>query len=98
MRRGALFNLPFRPLLIGLAALFVPVAIVMLFGMGFWGPAGCIEASFLAFLVCGLMGKVFGGSVADASRCSFAWTLPRYRRVLSASSYSAAPSYPESPG
>ena len=82
MRRGALFNLSFRPLLIGLAALFVPVAIVMLFGMGVWGPAGSIEASFLAFLVCGLMGKVFGGSVADASRCSFAWTLPRYRRVL----------------
>ena len=79
MRRAALFNLLFRPLSIGFVALFVPVAIVLLFGMGLKGPAAFIEDSFL---VCAVMGTFVGGSIAEASRCSFAWTLPRYRRAL----------------
>ena len=80
MRRAALSSLLVRPRTIGLADLLVLAAIPLLFAVGgVRQPAAFIEASFL---VCGVMGTLVGGSIAEPARCSFAWTLPRYRRAL----------------
>jgi len=79
MRRRAFLRLLERPAGIAFAALFTPAAVIMLFVAGLRGPSRFVEA---AGLVCFFVGAFGGITLTDAARCSFAWTLPRYRRAL----------------
>ena len=79
MRRGALLNLLVRPLTIAFTAGILPLAAILLFVAGSRRPAAVIGVS--AF-VCALLGAFIGERMMEAARCSFAWTLPRYRRAL----------------
>jgi len=79
MRRGALFNLLVRPLTIVFTAGVLPMAAILLFVAGSRRPASVIGVS--AF-VCAVLGAFIGEGMMEAARCSFAWTLPRYRRAL----------------
>ena len=79
MRRGALLHLLDRPAGIAFAALFMPVAVILLFAAGVRRPSRFVE---VAGLVCFFVGAFGGTTLTDAARCSFAWTLPRYRRAL----------------
>jgi len=79
MRRGALLNLLVRPLTIVFTAGVLPMAAILLFVAGSRRPASVIGVS--AF-VCAVLGAFIGEGMMEAARCSFAWTLPRYRRAL----------------
>ena len=79
MRRGAFLHLLDRPAGIAFAALFMPAAVIMLFFAGVRRPSRFVE---VAGLVCFFVGVFGGTTLTDAARCSFAWTLPRYRRAL----------------
>jgi len=79
MRRGAFLHLLVRPAGIAFAALFVPAAVIMLFTAGVRGPSRFVVG---AGLVCFFVGAFGGTTLTDAARCSFAWTLPGYRRAL----------------
>jgi len=78
MRRGALLNLLVRPLTIAFTAGVLPMAAILLFVAGSRRPAAVIGVSF----VCAVLGAFIGEGMMEAARCSFAWTLPRYRRAL----------------
>jgi hypothetical protein len=79
MRRGALRYLLARPLVIVLAAFAVPVIIVAVVAIGAERPsAGLLLPSLIAAAV----GILCGGSIRDAARCPFAWTLPGYWRSV----------------
>jgi hypothetical protein len=79
MRRGALLHLFVRPAGIAFGALFIPAAIILLFAEGVGRPSRFVET---AGVVCFCAGVFGGTTLTDAARCSFAWTLPRYRRAL----------------
>jgi len=79
MRRGVLLNLLVRPLTIAFTAGVLPMAAILLFVAGSRRPAAVIGVS--AF-VCAVLGAFIGERMMEAAKCSFAWTLPRYRRAL----------------
>ena len=79
MRRGAFLHLLVRPAAIAFAALFMPAAVILLFAAGVRRPFRFVE---VAGMVCLCAGVFAGTTITDAARCTFAWTLPRYRRAL----------------
>jgi hypothetical protein len=79
MRRGALFNLLVRPLTAVLAVLLLPLVTVAILAASSTPQAA---VAGVAVVICAAMGIFVGEGIAEAARCSFAWTLPRFRRAL----------------
>ncbi len=78
MRRGALFNLLVRPLTIWYVPFAVaPLVMALLLDPTFAG--GLIRTSLFT---CAILGLFLGGQIRLVIGCSFAWTLPRFRRAV----------------
>ncbi len=79
MKRRALFNLLVRPLTAVLAVLVLPLVTVAILAASSTPQAA---VAGVAIVICAAMGISVGEGIAEAARCSFAWTLPRFRRAL----------------
>jgi hypothetical protein len=84
MRRGALLNLVARPLtILYVADVLAPAVMalaVMALDPGDSRAVGVVVR--FSLYTCALSGVCLGGAITTAARCSFAWTLPRFRREV----------------
>jgi hypothetical protein len=79
MKRRALLNLLVRPLTAVLAVLLLPLVTVAILAASSTPQAA---VAGVAVVICAAIGIFVGEGIAEAARCPFAWTLPRFRRAL----------------
>jgi len=82
MRHGALLNLLTRRLTIGFAVLGLGPAVMVPFLDAAGEPKAVALLIGFSVYMCAMLGGFLGGQFVMAIGCSFAWTLPRFRRKV----------------